>query len=123
MPADDHDLLRILGAANFSDDIRGIHRPVGDAILDVDFQARSFASFEITLELFLIFGRHADDWNVVVRVKAERAGVGQMHSGSFSAALASDYRDGTGVVRCFQESRRTWRKLPCDLSAHRLFES
>src|ERR1700678_3664120 len=94
MPADDHDLLRILGAANFSDDVCGIHWAVGGAILHVDFEPWRFSAGEMALELFLILGRHADDRNVVVRVEAERAGVRQMHYSGFQADLTADHRDG-----------------------------
>src|SRR5271155_4573715 len=103
MPAHDNNFFRILGTANISDDIRGIHWAIGNAILHIDLQPRYLAALKITFELFLILRRHAYNRNVEIGVEAEGSRVRQMHSGGLPSALASNHRDRSGIVRCFQE--------------------
>ena len=50
MAANDDDLLGMLGAPNFSDDVGGIDGAVGGAILDIDLQAGSLAAVEVAFE-------------------------------------------------------------------------
>ena len=103
MAADHNDLLRILRATNFADHVGGRNGPVANAILHVDFQPYRLAAIDVALNLFLIFGGHADHGNVVVGVKSERAGMGKVHSFRFSAALPANHGYRACLMSRFQE--------------------
>ena len=86
------------------------------------FRRTRFAAIEIAFELFLIFGGHADDGNFVIGVKAERAGVRQVHARGFSAALSADDGDRAGLVSSFQKTAKLSESTHAVCRRRRLFE-
>src|SRR5580765_6096026 len=103
VPAHHHYLFGMLAASDFTDHIGRIDRAAANSVLHVDLQANCLALVNKTIDLLLVFSNHADDRKLIIGVKAERAGMREMHARGKRAPLPADDGDRVGLMRSLDE--------------------
>ena len=103
MPANHQDLLRMLAPANFTNHVGCLDRSAGQRILHIHADARRNSARDETFQLPLVFSRHRHHGNRKVRIKTQNSRVREVHAGRSRAALPTDNRNRTRLVRRFQK--------------------